>query len=60
MSEHQMIWVRGREDIEGANWHEVGCSCGWVRKYPSRYRCEFMYEQHQQQEAAIEMERSAS
>jgi hypothetical protein len=36
MSEHQLIGVSPREDIAGANWHEVHCSCGWVRKYPSR------------------------
>jgi hypothetical protein len=60
MSEHQLVGISPRTDIAGANWHEVGCSCGWVRKYPSRYRCEFMHEQHQRREATIEMERSAS
>jgi hypothetical protein len=55
-----MIWIRRREDIEGASWHEVGCSCGWVRKYPSSYRCRVMHEKHQQREAAIEMEQSVS
>jgi hypothetical protein len=60
MSEHQLAGIRPREDIPGANWHEVGCSCGWVRKYPSRYRCEFMHEQHQQREAATEIEGSAT
>ena len=39
MSEQQLTGIGRREDI-GANWHEVGCSSGWVRKYVSRYRCE--------------------
>jgi hypothetical protein len=60
MSEHGPTGIDTREDIAGVNWHEVRCSCGWVRKYPWRYRCEFMHEKHQRQEAAIEMERSAS
>jgi hypothetical protein len=60
MSEHQLVWTRPRDDIERANWHEVGCSRCWFRKYPSSYRCHVMHERHKQREAAIEMERSAS
>jgi hypothetical protein len=60
MSEHQLWGIGPRPEIGGAHnhWHEVRCSCGWVRKYVSRYRCEVMFEKHHQQ--AVEMERSAS
>ena len=51
MSDHQLIEIRPRKDIAGANWHEVGCSCGWVRKYTSSYRCHVMREKHLQRKA---------
>ena len=51
MSDHQLIGIGPLKDIRGANWHEVGCSCGWVREYPSSYRCHVMNEKHWQRES---------
>jgi hypothetical protein len=31
---------------DSANWHRVICSCGWVRRYVSRYRAEIMHTKH--------------
>ena len=30
----------------GASWHQVTCSCGWIRKYVSRYRAIVMHGKH--------------
>ena len=50
MTEHQLVGISPRKEIRGANWHEVGCSCGWHRKYPSAYRCRVMHQEHQRRE----------
>jgi hypothetical protein len=31
---------------KSATWHLVQCSCGWARKYVSRYRAETMHAKH--------------
>jgi hypothetical protein len=52
MSEHTMAWIKPRPDIgpKTSAWHEVGCSCGWSRKYVSRYRATVMYDRHAEEE----------
>jgi hypothetical protein len=52
MSEHAMAWISPRPDIgpKTSAWHEVVCSCGWARKYVSRYRATVMFEKHVEQE----------
>ena len=35
----------------GDHWHTVACSCGWTRKYVSRYRAHVMHAQHAAREA---------
>jgi hypothetical protein len=43
----QLLELRdGERRPSGASWHQVTCSCGWTRKYPSRYRAEIMHDQH--------------
>lgn len=57
MTEHQLIGTWPRPEIQKtAAWHEVGCSCGWSRKYVSRCRATVMFERH----VGRELERSSA
>jgi hypothetical protein len=46
----QRLELGGTARPSGASWHQVTCSCGWTRKYVSRYRAEIMHGQHTSKE----------
>jgi hypothetical protein len=52
MTEHALAWIRPRPDIgpKTSGWHEVACTCGWWRKYVSRYRAYVMFDKHVERE----------